>query len=65
MQDAICGTLWYNTKNLRIMFVGYNLAGRLLEIGIEYKSEIRGYIFHAQSVSPKYRKLYEEEITNE
>lgn len=33
--------------NLRLMFVGYNLAGRLLEIGVELISETKAHIFHA------------------
>ncbi len=54
-----------NKDNLRIIFVGFNYAGRLLEIGAELKSENKAYIFHGQSVSPHYRKLYEEKLTNE
>lgn len=50
---------------LRLMFVGYNLSGRLLEVGVEFVSEVKAYIFHAQTVSPKYRKCYEERIANE
>ena len=51
--------------NLRVMFVGYNLAGRLLEIGVELITETNAYVFHAQTGSPKYRKLYEQRIANE
>ncbi len=51
--------------NLRIMFVGYNFAGRMLEVGVEFTNENKAYVFHAQTVSPKYRKLYEERIANE
>jgi hypothetical protein len=36
--------------NLRIMFVGYNFAGRLIEIGVEFISEYEAYVFHAQTV---------------
>ena len=51
--------------NLRIMFVGYNFAGRLLEVGVEFISEGESYVFHAQTVSPQYRKVYEERIAHE
>ncbi|HEY9870605.1 MAG TPA: hypothetical protein V6D08_15675 [Candidatus Obscuribacterales bacterium] len=51
--------------NLRIMFVGYNFAGRLLEVGVEFMSEIEVRVFHAQAVSPKYCQLYKERISNE
>lgn len=46
------------------MIVGYTLTERLLEIGIRYKSENFAFIFHAQTVSPEYRKLFEEEWNN-
>ena len=46
-------------NNPRIMFVGYNLAARLLEVGVEFMDENRIHIFHTQTVSPHYRKLYE------
>lgn len=46
--------------NLRVMFVGYNLAGRLLEIGVEFISELTAYVFHAQAISPRYRRIYEQ-----
>lgn len=51
--------------NLRVMFVGLNLASRLIEVGVEFINENEAYIFHAQTVSPKYRKLYKERIANE
>lgn len=39
------------SDNLRIMFVGYNLAGRLLEIGVEFFSEHDAlYFMHKQSL---------------
>jgi hypothetical protein len=46
--------------NLRMMFVGYNFAGQLLEAGVEFFSEQQAYVFHGQPISPKYRKLYKE-----
>lgn len=52
-------------ENLRSMFVGYNFAGRMLEVGVEFISEERARVFHGQTVSPRYRKLYEAVITNE
>ena len=51
--------------NLRLMFVGFNSAGRLLEIGVQFIDENYEHIFHAQAVSPKFHKLYEELIKNE
>jgi hypothetical protein len=51
-----------NYGRLRLMFVGYNFSGRLLEIGVEFISEIKAHIFHAQTVSPRYRKFYNEKI---
>jgi hypothetical protein len=53
------------SDNLRIMFVGYTFAGCLVEIGVEFMSEHQAYVFHGQTVSPKYRKLYQERIGNE
>ncbi len=50
--------------HLRIMFVGYNHAGRLLEVGVEFFSEEKAIVFHGQAVSPKYKRLYEEAISN-
>jgi hypothetical protein len=51
--------------NLRVMFVGCNLAGRLLEVGVEFIDEGNACVFHGQTVSPRYRKFYEEGITSE
>ncbi|MBS2010085.1 MAG: hypothetical protein JST01_23755 [Cyanobacteria bacterium SZAS TMP-1] len=47
-----------------MMLVGYTFTERLLEIGIRYKSATEVYIFHAQTVSPQYRKLFEEDWKN-
>ena len=46
------------------MLVGYTLTERLLEIGLRYLSEHEVYIFHAQSASPNYKKLFEEDWKN-
>jgi hypothetical protein len=43
------------------MLVGYTFTGRLLEIGLRYKSSDSAYVFHAQTVSPEYRKKFEED----
>jgi hypothetical protein len=43
------------------MLVGFTFAERLLEIGIRYQSTNCIYVFHAQSASPQYKKLYEED----
>lgn len=46
--------------NDRIMFVGFDSNGRLLEVGIEYfDNENLEVVFHAASATPKYRKLFE------
>ncbi len=46
------------------MLVGFTFTERLLEIGIRYRSADQVYIFHAQAVSPQYKKLFEEEWNN-
>ena len=46
------------------MLVGYTFTERLLEIGIRYRSATEVYIFHAQTVSPQYIKLFEEDWKN-
>lgn len=43
------------------MIVGYTFGERLLEIGLRYKSADSVYVFHAQTVSPQYRKMFEED----
>lgn len=46
------------------MLVGYTFTERLLEIGLRYRSPDEVYIFHSQTVSPQYRKLFEEDWKN-
>jgi len=48
----------------REMLVGYTFAEPLLEIGLRYVTADSVFVFHAQSVSPPYRKLFEEEWEN-
>lgn len=43
------------------MVVGYTCTERLLEVGLRYISPDAVYVFHAQTVSPRYRVLFEEE----
>lgn len=43
------------------MLVGYTFGERLLEIGLRYRSPSTVYIFHAQSVSPQFKKLFEKD----
>ncbi|MCC7527683.1 MAG: hypothetical protein IT342_04120 [Candidatus Melainabacteria bacterium] len=43
------------------MLVGFTLNERLLEVGIRYRSADSIYVFHAQSVSPQYRRMFEED----
>lgn len=47
------------------MVVGYTFTERLLEIGLRYLSADSVYVFHAQTVSPQYRKMFEEDRDNE
>lgn len=42
------------------MIVGYTFSERLVEIGLRYLTADSVYIVHAQTVSPQYRKLFEE-----
>lgn len=46
------------------MLVGYTFTERLLEIGLRYRAADEVYVFHAQTVSPHYRKLFEEDWKN-
>jgi hypothetical protein len=46
------------------MQVGYTFSERLLEIGIRYRSADEVYIFHAQTASPQYKKLFKEDWKN-
>lgn len=43
------------------MIVGYTLSERLIEVGVRYRTDNSIFIFHAQVVSPRYRKLFEED----
>lgn len=46
------------------MLIGYTFNERLLEIGLRYNSPDEVYIFHAQTVSPQYKKLFAEDWKN-
>lgn len=46
------------------MLVGYTFSDRLIEIGLRYQSTDSVYIFHAQTVSPQFRKLSEKDWNN-
>jgi hypothetical protein len=46
------------------ILVGYTFTERLLEIGLRYRSADEVFVFHAQNVSPHYRKLFEEDWNN-
>lgn len=43
------------------MYVGFTDSGCLLEIGVEYLDD-SDHCFHGQVVSPKFRKLFEEDL---
>lgn len=53
MEDGTGGTL-------RIMFVGFDSNGRLLEIGVEYRDNRPDLIFHGNHATPYYARLFEE-----
>ena len=45
--------------NDRLMFVGFDSSGRLLEVGLEYiNDEDVEFIFHANYATPQYENLY-------
>ena len=46
------------------MLVGYTFNEKLLEIGLRYKTVDTAFVFHAQTVSPQYRKLFEQDWKN-
>jgi len=46
------------------MVVGYTFTERLLEIGLRYISSDSVFVFHSQTVSPDYRKLFQEDWDN-
>lgn len=49
--------------NERLMFVGFNANGRLLEVGVEYfDNDDIEYIFHAQDVTTRYRRVFEKRM---
>ncbi len=50
--------------NYREMLVGHTYADVLLEIGLEMIGQDELCFFHAQKVSPKYRRKYEEWLKN-
>jgi hypothetical protein len=37
------------------MFVGFTMAGRLLEVGMEFVSDEREHVFHAMDATKRYR----------
>lgn len=43
------------------MLVGYTFGEKLIEVGLRYRTANTVFVFHAQTVSPEYRKLYEED----
>lgn len=46
------------------MLVGYTFNEKLIEIGLRYKSVDSVFVFHAQTASPQYRKLYDKDWNN-
>jgi hypothetical protein len=43
------------------MLVGYTFGERLLEVGVRYVEPGAVFIFHAQAVSPAFKRKFEEE----
>lgn len=52
LPDGISGT--------RVMYVGWNLRGNLIEIGIEFSSQHTCTVFHASKATKPYRKRFRE-----
>lgn len=48
--------------NNRVMFVGFTMDGRLLEVGVEYLSEYDEHVFHAMDATREYRKLFAKSV---
>jgi len=49
--------------NYRIMYVGFTLMGRLLEVGIECvdaPEDVFLHVYHAQPATTQYRELYDK-----
>lgn len=46
------------------MLVGYTFTERLIEVGLRYLTVDSVFVFHAQVVSPNFRKLFEEDWDN-
>lgn len=46
------------------MLVGYTFSEKLIEVGLRYQTAATAYVFHAQTVSPQFRKLFEEDWKN-
>ena len=52
-----------NQGNYRVMYVGFTIWGRLLEVGIECihsPNQVFLHIFHANKVSRQFRSLFKE-----
>jgi hypothetical protein len=46
--------------NYRVMYVGFTLAGKLLEVGVECTKETFIHVYHADKATAEYRMLYHE-----
>lgn len=46
------------------MLVGYTFSEKLIEVGIRFKTADAVFVFHAQTVSPQYRQLFEQDWNN-
>ena len=47
-----------HSGNVRVMFVGFTYLGRLLEIGVEYRSAYHEHIFHGMRATRLYRLAF-------
>ncbi len=65
--DEVIGTgIWEEMTpskrgNERLMFIGFDANGRLLEIGIEYFDDDNvEYVFHTQDATARYKLIFEK-----
>jgi hypothetical protein len=50
------------TGNTRVMFIGFTYTGRLLEIGVEYRSAYHEHVFHGMRARKIYRLAFQKEM---
>lgn len=45
--------------NARVMLIGFNFSGQLLEFGVEILSETHIHVFHGNKATKQHRELFE------